>query len=81
MVFEGKLRPEFSGDIEHGAHVENVRHVAQHHLLVREQQCRDHRQSRVFVAGNRHGAANIGSALHHQTAHESSRITYIFLHL
>lgn len=75
VVFKGEFRPQFPGDIEHGADIENVRHVSQHRLLVGKQQRRNHRQSRVLVAGNRHGAADPGSSLHHQTPHESSLFT------
>ncbi|MPM97185.1 hypothetical protein SDC9_144358 [bioreactor metagenome] len=69
VVLERELRAQFSRDVEHGADVEDVRHIFQHDLLVGQQQRRDHRQRRVFIPADFHPSADAGGPFHHQTPH------------
>ena len=51
------LAAQGDDDVQHVAHIDDVGHVVQHHLLVGQQAGRDHRQDGVLVAGGTHRAA------------------------
>lgn len=80
VVFKGEFRPELSGDVQHGAHVEDIGHIAQYALLLGQQQRRDHRQRRVFVAAYRNRTADFRAALHSQTLHEPQLSILLLCH-
>ena len=54
VFFKGVFRSERNGNIQHGVHIQNIRHIAQYRLFIGQHQCRNHGQNRIFVTGNSH---------------------------
>src|SRR5215211_6946605 len=67
------LRAEPCEQLHHRLHVADVRHVAQHHLLAREERSGERWQSSIFVAGGDHCSGERRPALDDELLHSRYR--------
>ena len=63
------LAADFGDQFQHVAHVDDVGHIFEHHLLIGQDAGRDHRQYRVLVARCSHGAAQRNTAFNFESRH------------
>src|SRR5690606_14565464 len=63
------FRAERLQQVQQGADVPNVRHILQHHLLVREERSCDHRECGILVPGRTYAALQLVAALYDELRH------------